>query len=161
MTIECNNTKCKHHCLNSGDPSDEGPFCYESECHFESLVPLANADMVGKSMLNRPLDQMPPAVQQAVEQVLTPQPQEDDQTTQAIAPEAQQPPQQQVEPTYPAQRTTLAAIQQQASAGPAYNAQGIDAMLPAKTPLQAAIERIRNEKAAEKQACSPTSRATG
>lgn len=39
MTIECNNTKCKHHCLNSGDPSDEGPFCYESECHFESLVP--------------------------------------------------------------------------------------------------------------------------
>lgn len=39
MTIECNNQTCKHHCTNSGDPYDEGPFCYEEECRYEPLVP--------------------------------------------------------------------------------------------------------------------------
>jgi len=32
MTIECYDDTCKHHCINSGDPRDEGPFCYEREC---------------------------------------------------------------------------------------------------------------------------------
>lgn len=40
MTIECKKkTNCKHHCINSGDPTDEGPFCYESECHYTPLTP--------------------------------------------------------------------------------------------------------------------------
>lgn len=39
MTIECYNTKCKKHSCNSGNPFDEGPFCYEAECIFEPLVP--------------------------------------------------------------------------------------------------------------------------
>ena len=39
MTIECYNDKCKKHSCNSGDPRDEGPFCYEAKCQFEPLVP--------------------------------------------------------------------------------------------------------------------------
>ena len=39
MTIECSNQTCKHHCTNSGESNDEGPFCYEEKCHFEPLVP--------------------------------------------------------------------------------------------------------------------------
>lgn len=38
--IECNNQTCKHHCTNSGDPRDEGPFCYRDECCYEPLVPV-------------------------------------------------------------------------------------------------------------------------
>lgn len=39
MTIECHKTNCKHHCTNSGDPRDDGPFCYEKECHYTPLIP--------------------------------------------------------------------------------------------------------------------------
>ena len=39
MTFGCYNDKCKNHSCNSGNPNDEGPFCYEVECHFEPLVP--------------------------------------------------------------------------------------------------------------------------
>lgn len=39
MTIECHNDKCAKHSCNSGDPRDEGPFCYEPECKWEPLVP--------------------------------------------------------------------------------------------------------------------------
>ena len=37
--IECYRKECKHHCTNSGESNDEGPFCYEIDCHFEPLVP--------------------------------------------------------------------------------------------------------------------------
>ena len=37
--IECYRKECKHHCTNSGDPHDEGPFCYEIDCRYEPLVP--------------------------------------------------------------------------------------------------------------------------
>lgn len=106
-------------------------------------------NIIGKAMLNRPLEQMPAAVQQSIGQILTPPSQEQTngtQTPEAIAPEAQQPPQQpaaqQVAPTYPAQSTTLDASQQQASAGPAYDAQGIASLLPAKTPPQDTSTRV-------------------
>lgn len=39
MTIECYIDQCKHHSCNSGDHRDEGPFCYEKECHWEPLCP--------------------------------------------------------------------------------------------------------------------------
>lgn len=39
MTIECYNNKCAKHSCNSGDPRDEGSFCYETECRFEPLNP--------------------------------------------------------------------------------------------------------------------------
>lgn len=39
MTIECYNKGCAKHSCNSGDPTDEGPFCYEPECRWEPLVP--------------------------------------------------------------------------------------------------------------------------
>lgn len=39
MTIECYNTNCKHHSAVSGDPTDEGPFCYMEKCQFEPIVP--------------------------------------------------------------------------------------------------------------------------
>lgn len=37
MTIECYKPNCKKHSCNSGDPHDEGPFCYEAECSFERI----------------------------------------------------------------------------------------------------------------------------
>ena len=36
MTIECYNTRCKHHGIHDGD---EGPFCYKEECQWEPLCP--------------------------------------------------------------------------------------------------------------------------
>lgn len=38
MTIECYMSKCKHHSCNSGDPHDEGPFCYEQSCILEDEI---------------------------------------------------------------------------------------------------------------------------
>lgn len=37
--IECYRKECKHHCTNSGDPHNDGPFCYEIACRYEPLVP--------------------------------------------------------------------------------------------------------------------------
>jgi len=51
-------------------------------------------NIIGKAMLNRPLEQMRPDVRQAVEQIISTPQQDNAQTPQAIAPEAQQPTQQ-------------------------------------------------------------------
>lgn len=60
MTIECYKSNCKKHSCNSGDPHDEGPFCYETVCAFEPLPPEHKCKYCGVPSHVDPSDQVPP-----------------------------------------------------------------------------------------------------
>jgi hypothetical protein len=49
MTIECYHSGCSHHCYHT-DP-DDGPFCYERDCHPDPLPGAGWASVYGSMRL--------------------------------------------------------------------------------------------------------------